>query len=60
MTVLGHALAGLGRQAEAVDAYRRALALRRDLGQSHLAPEPLAGLARLAEACGDRAATPPE
>ena len=55
LTVLGHALAGLGRQADAAGAYRRALALRRDLGQSHLLPEPLAGLARVAEACGDRA-----
>jgi tetratricopeptide (TPR) repeat protein len=54
LTVLGHALAGLGQWAEAAGAYRRALALRRDLGQSHLIPEPLAGLARVAEACGDR------
>jgi len=55
LTVLGHALAGLRRQTDATGAYQQALALRRDLGQSHLIPEPLAGLARLAEACGDRA-----
>ena len=48
LTYLGHALAGLGQSGEAADAYRRALDLRRELGQHHLAPEPLAGLARVA------------
>jgi len=55
LTHLGHALAGLRQLTEAADAYRRALALRRQLGQSHLAPEPLAGLARVALAQGDQA-----
>ena len=32
---------------EAADAYRQALALRRELGQPHLVTEPLAGLARV-------------
>jgi len=53
LTVLGHALLGLGCSAEAADAYRQALTLRRELGQHHLAPEPLAGLARVAMAQGD-------
>jgi hypothetical protein len=52
-TVLGHALAGLGRLAEAADAYRQGLALRRKKGQHHLAVEPLAGLAHVALAQGD-------
>jgi tetratricopeptide (TPR) repeat protein len=47
VTHLGHALAGLGLLAEAADAYRQSLALRRELGQPHLATEPLAGLARV-------------
>jgi predicted ATPase len=47
-TVLGHALAGLGHQAEAADAYRQALTMRQKWGQHHLAVEPLAGLARVA------------
>ena len=53
--VLGHALAGLGRPAEAADAYRQCLTLRREKGQHHLAVEPLAGLARVALAHGDPA-----
>jgi predicted ATPase/DNA-binding SARP family transcriptional activator/class 3 adenylate cyclase len=53
--VLGHALAGLGCPAEAADAYRQALTLRRQWGQHHLAAEPLAGLARVALAQGDPA-----
>jgi adenylate cyclase len=52
---LGHALAGLGHLAEAEDAYQRALDIRRDLGQPHLATEPLAGLARVSLALGDLA-----
>jgi len=52
LTNLGHTLVGLGRLAEAVPAYRQALALRRGLGQHNLALEPLAGLARVALAQG--------
>ncbi|HUT17943.1 MAG TPA: tetratricopeptide repeat protein, partial [Anaerolineae bacterium] len=52
-TVLGHALAGLGHPAEAADAYRQGLALRREKGQHHLVVEPMAGLARVALAQGD-------
>ncbi len=44
-TCLGHALTGLGRLAEAVQAYQRASNLRREAGQPHLAIEALAGLA---------------
>ena len=40
---LGHALVGLERLAEAVNAYRQAVRLRRELGQSALTTEPLAG-----------------
>ena len=53
--VLGHALAGLGYPAEAADAYRQALNLRREREQHHLAVEPLAGLARVSLAQGDPA-----
>jgi tetratricopeptide (TPR) repeat protein len=53
--VLGHALAGIGRPAEAADAYRQGLALHRARGQHHLAVEPLAGLAHVALAQGDPA-----
>jgi DNA-binding SARP family transcriptional activator/class 3 adenylate cyclase/tetratricopeptide (TPR) repeat protein len=53
LTVLGHALLGLNRPVQAAEAYQRALALRRELGQHHLAPEPLAGLARVALAQDD-------
>ncbi len=45
---LGHALTGLGRLEQAVDAYRNALALHQELNESHLAAESHAGLARLA------------
>jgi tetratricopeptide (TPR) repeat protein len=48
LTHLGHALAGLKRLPDAQQAYEQALALRRELDQSILATEPLAGLARLA------------
>jgi hypothetical protein len=52
--VLGHALLGLGRPTEAADAYKQALNLHREKGQHHLVAEPLAGLARVALAQGDR------
>jgi predicted ATPase len=41
------------RLAEATDAYRQALDLRRELGQHNLATEPLAGLARVSLAQGN-------
>lgn len=50
---LGHALAALGELSEAAAAYQEALDLRREMGQRHLAPEPLAGLARVALARDD-------
>jgi tetratricopeptide (TPR) repeat protein len=53
LTRLGHALTGLLRLDEAGDAYRRALVLRRESAQSHLAMEALAGLARVLLAQGD-------
>jgi tetratricopeptide (TPR) repeat protein len=53
LTALGHALAGLGDRDGAAGAYRQALDLYRGLGQDHLAPEPLAGLARAAQALGE-------
>jgi len=49
---LGHALAGLGRLVEAEDAYRRSLAVLRQLGLAHRAMEPVAGLGRLCLAQG--------
>lgn len=54
-THLGHALAALGRPAEAWAYYERAATFRRLIGQRHLAPDPLAGLARLALERGDLA-----
>jgi len=53
LTFLGHALVGVGRLCEAADALRQALALRRKLGEYHLAGEPLAALARVALEQGD-------
>jgi tetratricopeptide (TPR) repeat protein len=50
---LGHVRAGLGDLEGATDAYQRALGLRREMDQRHLATEPLAGLARVAMAQGD-------
>jgi tetratricopeptide (TPR) repeat protein len=50
---LGHALAGLGRLAEAAEAYAQALAAWREGGRLHLTPDPLAGLARVALAQGE-------
>jgi tetratricopeptide (TPR) repeat protein len=50
---LGDALRLQERLDEAVGAYRRSLALRRELGQANLATEPLAGLARVCLALGN-------
>jgi predicted ATPase/DNA-binding SARP family transcriptional activator len=52
---LGDALRLQERLDEAVGAYRRSLALRRELGQANLATEPLAGLARVCLKVGDLA-----
>ena len=54
-THLGHILAELGRPDAADAAYHRALQIRRDGGQPHLAMENLAGLTRLALQRGDLA-----
>jgi predicted ATPase len=43
----GLALAGLGRQKEAVQAFNEAIRIRRRIKQEHLLTEPLAGLARI-------------
>jgi tetratricopeptide (TPR) repeat protein len=53
LTNLGHALLGLQRLPEAADAYRRSVALRRELGESSLAMESLAGLANASLEQGD-------
>ena len=53
LTNLGHALTSLGRVAEGAESYRQALVLRRELGQSYLIMEPLAGLARVSLAQGN-------
>ena len=55
LTRLGHALHGLDDLQEAEAAYQAALRLCQELGIQTLALEPLAGLARLALASGDRA-----
>jgi len=55
LNCLGHALAARGQPARAEEAYRRGLALHRDLQQYNLAMESLAGLARCALAQGDTA-----
>jgi tetratricopeptide (TPR) repeat protein len=55
LTYLGHALVGLDRLAEAANAYRQAMILRREFGQPHMAMEPLAGLARISLARNDLA-----
>ena len=52
-TVRGCVLVSLGRLAEAESAFRRALALRRELGQPNVAMESLAGLVRVALARND-------
>ncbi|MCO6449636.1 MAG: pentapeptide repeat-containing protein [Caldilineales bacterium] len=51
----GHALAGLGRAAEAIAAYENAIAINRQLGTPTLALESLAGLVRVHLAQGDNA-----
>ncbi len=55
LTSLGHALWGLGRRDAATEAYRQAHALLAALGETHLALDPLAGLARVALEAGDTA-----
>jgi len=45
LTVLGHALVGLGQLDGAADAYQQALALRRAVGLRYMAMDALAGLA---------------
>lgn len=55
LTRMGHALANLDSPDEAVAAYSEALLLRKKGGHAHLEVEPLAGLARVALAQGDRA-----
>ncbi|MBN1137764.1 MAG: AAA family ATPase [Anaerolineae bacterium] len=55
LLALGHALATLEDWTGAAAAYRQALALREQFGQHHLAPDPLAGLARVALAQGEPA-----
>jgi len=52
-TIVGDALTSLGRLADAEAAFRRALILRRELGQPNLAMESLAGLVRVALARDD-------
>jgi adenylate cyclase len=54
-TLLGHALNGLALLSGAAEAYREAVASRREMGQDHLAPEPQAGLVRLDLQQGDLA-----
>jgi hypothetical protein len=53
LTNLGHALLGLGETAVAANAYQQAYALRHQLGEAHLAVDPLAGLARISLAEND-------
>ena len=48
LTRLGQAVEGLSQLDNAAEAYQEALDLRREMAQRHLAPEPLAGLARIA------------
>jgi tetratricopeptide (TPR) repeat protein len=50
---LGHALTGLGRLDEALQAYRPSLAIREELGQTALALGVRAGMARAELAAGD-------
>jgi hypothetical protein len=50
---LGHVLSGLGIPNRAHAAYQQSVALRRELGQTHLVAEPLAGLACVCAASGD-------
>jgi tetratricopeptide (TPR) repeat protein len=50
---VGHIWAGRGRLEEAKAAYRQALTLRQNMGQTHLTLEPLAGLAQAASLQGN-------
>lgn len=54
-TCLGYAYVGLGRLAEATDAYQRALGLYRKMERHHQATESLAGLARVSQVQGNLA-----
>lgn len=53
LTLLGHIWADLERWDEAAMTYRQAVNVRRALGQQHLLPEPLAGLAQACLYQGD-------
>ena len=53
LTYLGHALTGLQQWDAGAAAYARALSLRRELGQTSLALDDLAGLARATQASGN-------
>ncbi|MBN2550064.1 MAG: tetratricopeptide repeat protein [Anaerolineales bacterium] len=54
LTHLGHALGGLERWGEALEAYQVALEIRRRIGETNMAIESQAGLARAALALGDQ------
>jgi hypothetical protein len=51
---MGHTLVGLEQPTKAADAYRQALVLWRESGESYKAMESLAGLARASLVLGDR------
>jgi tetratricopeptide (TPR) repeat protein len=53
LSYLGHIQLGLGELDQATESYQRALSLRRELGQSNLALEPLAGLVEAFWRSGD-------
>jgi len=53
LTFLGHALGGLGQRDAATEAYRQAYMLLTELGEAHMALDPLAGLARMTLEEGD-------
>ena len=52
-TYLGHHLLAMQKDKEASSAYKQAAAIRNELGQTALASEPYAGLARAAQQQGD-------
>ncbi|MFN8492316.1 MAG: tetratricopeptide repeat protein [Caldilineaceae bacterium] len=52
LTFLGHALTALGEWTEATVCYEQAIQLRQEMGEQNLVLEPLAGLARAAQAQG--------
>jgi tetratricopeptide (TPR) repeat protein len=54
LTHLAHALVELGQYEAAADSYRQALTLRYVMAQINLVQEPVAGLARIALAMGDK------